>query len=136
MGEFFVCAALCTYPADAALSILLDNDRLCLIFDTLKQEMLLEVQSVLDLGFEVFQALEIATSVSALRLHDQAVQATLVVHGYLVQRFHIGHQEPWKQLRLQPEEALRSIENLESEPSDRLIWQIWSLLRLGWRGLL
>ena len=131
MGEFFVCAAVSTFPADACLVILLADDRLPIVWKELCEELRTELQYVIDLPFDVWEVLGISVGIPARRLRDQAILATMTAVGYLKQRFDLALQPPWSIFLQTPEEALREIALIPDEPSDALLQKIWLLHRLG-----
>lgn len=130
MKQFFVQAAIGSYPMDACMDVLFDDDRVPLVLTKLQQEMDEEVESILGMSVDVWQAFGGITGLPALHVRSLVVDVALKSAAYMRHKLQVAHALPWSALCLPLEEAYEEFAHMP-RPDDELSFNIWSLIRVG-----
>ena len=77
MQEFFLQAAVGSYPSDSCMDVLLKDDRFLLVLDRVLAELREEVDFALALGSDVWEALAAVVAVPANRLRSKSVDVAV-----------------------------------------------------------
>ena len=127
-------AAVAGHPPNAALLIVLEDDRLCMNFPEVKVAMCEEICYVEGLSEGFWMILNSLTSHTggSLGIRSDCVTACYVSLAFAEYRIHQVLDEPlWTFVRADLDVGLAELRSSDDNPPDEVLTKAWKLLRLG-----
>lgn len=123
--------ATASFPADAALAAVMEDDRVAMTVDSIEGDMLVEVNYIEGLPMDLWDLLGGRSMWGGILLRSAAISSSLTATGFMFWRLRIFHEWPWSLCRGDIESNLEELVESE-EPSDQMTKKVWRLLRMGY----
>lgn len=121
--------AMSSFPADAALSALLEDDRIATTLAALEDDLKLEVRFVHNIAGEIWDFVGAACMWDAVGLRNASMASSLTACGFMMWRLRFLHELPWTLTRGDISANLKALEQ-DEEPADETSAKIWRLCRM------
>lgn len=125
-------ASVVGFVADAALGILLTDDRLPVVYTELMAEVDSEVSYVLNIPMEMWAFLGRCLGLEPIGMRSDAVHGALASAAALKEHFQVATEPPWSLVRTGDieEEVAKLAEG--PQPTEAVSWAVWQLCRVGY----
>eukprot|EP00974_Lingulodinium_polyedra_P118940 11169264-Lingulodinium_polyedra.AAC.1 len=125
-------AAICSFPTDALLHELLQDDRVVLRLEELRQTLEDELVWVSNIELSVWELVGHAVGVPARELRSDTVAAAQTSVAFVHDRFFgLAQELPWSLAVGNVVENLRELGELDAPPEETTSAKIWSLLKVN-----
>lgn len=128
--ELILVASFASRPPDAALEIIMHDDRLPKVLAEIDEELLVELQYVARMPDEVWAELAHMTTFAGPVLQSRCIAAATTAVGYIKHKLQEARRGVWALLH---GDRLANVQVLaaQSKPEDEVLAKIWELMRLG-----
>lgn len=125
-------ASVVSFVADAALGLLLSDDRLPLMYEALLAEIDSEVKYVLKLPKEMWDFIAGILGLQAVELRSACVQGALTTAASLMSHFQVAAELPWSLVGSGNIERALDELAVGPQPTEAVSWAAWQLCALGY----
>lgn len=131
VARLAVVVATSSFPADAALASMMEDDRLARTIAALEEDMMLEVQYVHTLPAAIWGLLASRSSWDAVALRHAGMSGCLTSASFIMWRLQYLHQLPWTLVQGNIENNLADLAS-SPQPTEETSGKIWGLLQMNY----